>query len=95
MWVWSCGKILETFRQWVGVELSAENGLMLYQPGDFARGYMSLTDEAEIYCQVNGNYVPDSARGFRWDDRAFGIEWPPLAPLKINKRDREYPLFTL
>ena len=84
-----------TFRQWVGVELSAENRLMLYLPGDFAHGYMSLTDKAEIYYQVTGEYAPDSARGFRWDDPAFGIEWPPLAPLNINKRDREYPLFKL
>jgi dTDP-4-dehydrorhamnose 3,5-epimerase len=83
----------ETFKQWVGVELSAENRLMLYLPGDFAHGYLSLEDNTEVHYQVTGIYSPESARGFRWDDPAFGIQWPPLGAVNINKRDREYPDF--
>lgn len=85
----------ETFKQWMGVELSAENRLMLYLPGQFAHGYLTLEDDTEVHYQVTGVYSLESARGFRWDDPAFGIQWPPLDALKINKRDREYPDFKL
>lgn len=85
----------ETFRQWVGVELSAENRLMLYLPGDFAHAYLSLEDATEVHYQVTGSYSPESARGYRWDDPAFGIQWPQVAALKINQRDRNYPSFKI
>jgi len=85
----------ETFKQWVGVELSTENRLMLYLPGQFAHGYLTLEDDTEVHYQVTRVFSPESARGFRWDDPAFGIQWPPLDALKINKRDREYPDFKL
>ncbi len=83
----------ETFMQWIGMELSAENRLMLYLPGNFAHGYLSLEDNTEVHYQVTGAYAPESARGFRWDDSAFQIQWPALARLNINKRDRDYPDF--
>jgi dTDP-4-dehydrorhamnose 3,5-epimerase len=84
-----------TFKQWLGVELSAENRLMLYLPGEFAHGYLSLEDDTEVHYQVTGDYSPESARGFRWDDPAFQIQWPAAAVLNINKRDTEYPDFKL
>ena len=83
----------ETFQQWEGVMLSAENHLMLYLPEQFAHGYLTLEDHTEVHYQATAIYSPESARGFRWDDPAFGIQWPPLEALKINKRDREYPDF--
>jgi len=89
------GEDSQTFKHWVGVELSAENRLMLYLPGDFAHGYLSLEDNTEVHYQVTGIYSPESARGFRWNDPAFGIQWPPLDAVQINKRDRQYPDFTL
>jgi dTDP-4-dehydrorhamnose 3,5-epimerase len=85
----------ETFMQWVGVMLSAENRLMLYLPGQFAHGYLTLEDDTEVHYQVTRSYFPESAGGFRWDDSAFGIEWPRQHELNINKRDREYPDFKL
>ncbi len=85
----------ETFRQWIGVELSAENRLMLYLPGQFAHGYLTLVNDTEVYYQVTKAYSPEAARGFRWDDPAFGIQWPALEALNINQRDREYPDYEL
>lgn len=82
-----------TYLRWVGVELSAENRLMLYVPADFAHGYLTLEDESEVYYLVSGGYAPDSARGARWDDPAFRIEWPDAGRLIINERDRTYPDF--
>ena len=84
-----------TFRQWVGVELSAENRRLLYVPADFAHGYLTLEDDSEVHYLVTGSYAPESARGARWNDPAFGVEWPRAEELIINERDRTYPDFTL
>lgn len=84
-----------TFRQWIGVELSEQNGLLLYVPGDFGHGYLTLEDNSELYYQVTDVYDPAAARGFRWDDPAFQIAWPDTDELIIVQRDREYPNFAL
>jgi dTDP-4-dehydrorhamnose 3,5-epimerase len=82
-----------TFGQWVGLELTTENRLMLYVPGDFGHGYLTLEDETEVYYQVTAVYAPESSLGFRWNDPAFRIEWPQVHNLIINRRDLEYPDF--
>lgn len=79
-----------TFRQWVGVELSAENRRLLYLPGDFAHGYQTLTDGAEVLYLVSAPWVREAERGVRWDDPAFGIQWPETGERIMNARDREY-----
>lgn len=83
-----------TFRQWVGVELSEENGRMLYVPAEFAHGFQTLADDTEVFYQMSAYYAPESGRGVRWDDPAFGIEWPEAAARLMNARDRNYPDFT-
>lgn len=84
-----------TFKQWVGVELTAENRLMLYIPETFAHGFQTLEDRTEVFYQMSDFYAPESGRGVRWDDPAFGIMWPDAAARIINERDREYPDFVL
>lgn len=83
-----------TFKQWVGVELSAENRSMLYLPADCGHGYQTLVDNTEVFYMVSAVYVPESGRGFRWDDPAFGIEWPDVGERVVNERDQKYPDFT-
>lgn len=75
-----------------GVELSAENRRALYVPPGFAHGFITLEDATEVAYQMSEFYHPESARGVRWDDPAFGIEWP-LVPQVISERDRCYPDF--
>lgn len=83
-----------TFTRWIGVELSAENRKMLYIPADFAHGFITLTDNTEIFYQMSQFYVPDAARGLRWNDPAFAIQWPvPISTL--SPKDRNYPDFKL
>ncbi len=82
-----------TFKQWFGIELSQDNRVSLYAPGEFAHGYQTLEDDTEIYYLVSDFYAPAHARGVRWDDPAFGIEWPPARERVILDRDREYPDF--
>jgi dTDP-4-dehydrorhamnose 3,5-epimerase len=83
-----------TFCRWHGVELSADNRLALYIPPGMAHGFQTLTDDCEVLYQMGHPYVPEAARGVRWDDPAFGIEWPPT-PLErtISDKDRTYPDF--
>jgi dTDP-4-dehydrorhamnose 3,5-epimerase len=81
-----------TFRQWLGVELSAENRRLLYIPQGLAHGFLTLQDNSEVYYQISGRFVPESGRGVRWNDPAFGIEWP-ATPSVISERDRLYPDF--
>lgn len=81
-----------TFGKWEGVELSAENGRMLYVPEHCAHGCQSLEENTEIYYLTSAFYSPDSAQGVRFDDPAFGIKWP-LAVSVISDQDKNWPLF--
>jgi dTDP-4-dehydrorhamnose 3,5-epimerase len=81
-----------TFKQWIGVELSANNHRMLYVPKDFAHGFQTLEDNSEVFYQMSYHYVPESGRGVRWDDPAFSIHWPSANRI-IIERDREYQDF--
>ncbi|HYN08275.1 MAG TPA: dTDP-4-dehydrorhamnose 3,5-epimerase [Vicinamibacterales bacterium] len=82
-----------TFRQWVGVTLTAENRQMLYIPRGFAHGYQTLEDGTEALYSVSKPYSRAHQDGVRWDDAAFGIDWPLGAPSSINERDATYPDF--
>ena len=82
-----------TFKQWFAVELSSEDRRMLYIPGGLAHGFLTLTDGAEVFYQMSEFYAPECARGVRWNDTAFNIQWPFQATL-ISERDRNYPDFT-
>lgn len=81
-----------TFKQWVAVELSAENRRMIYIPERFAHGFQTLERDTEVFYQMSEFYVSDSARGARWDDPAFGIEWP-AADRTMSAKDRQYEDF--
>jgi len=81
-----------TYRRWFGLELSDENGRMLSIPEGVAHGFLTLTAGAEVLYQMSDVYVPTAARGVRWDDPAFGIDWPE-SPQVISSRDRTFPDF--
>lgn len=81
----------QTRGRWLGVELSAGNGRMLYVPKGFAHGYQSLADDTETHYLMSEAYSSDAARGVRWDDPAFAIEWPPSEERIISARDRGWP----
>jgi dTDP-4-dehydrorhamnose 3,5-epimerase len=81
-----------TFRGWFGLELSEDNGRMLYIPEGFAHGFLTLADATEVHYQMSEFHVAAHARGVRWDDPAFRIEWP-ATPRVISERDRTFPDF--
>ena len=78
----------------ISVTLTGENHKMLYIPEGFAHGFQTLEDNTEVFYQMAAFYVPESARGVRWDDPAFGIEWPNDDRM-ISVKDQQYPDFTL
>lgn len=82
-----------TFKQWVGVELSVENRRMFYIPEGFAHGFQTLQDNTDLFYQMSEFYYPQSARGIRWDDPLFEIEWPPDECRTISPRDQSFPDF--
>jgi dTDP-4-dehydrorhamnose 3,5-epimerase len=81
-----------TFKQYFAAILSAENGKMLYVPLGFAHGFQTLEDDTEVFYQMSQFYSPEHARGVRWNDPAFGIEWPAGERIIID-RDQSYPDF--
>ena len=82
-----------TFKQWVAVELTAENRKMLYIPEGMAHGFQTLVDSTEVFYQMSEFYHSESATGLRWDDPVFGIEWKKQQNLIISDKDLSYPLF--
>lgn len=82
----------ETYKQWLGVELSADNYKMLFVPEGFAHGYMTLEDKTEVTYQVSEFYTPGAEKGIRWNDPAFNIQWP-LEPVVISEKDKAHPDF--
>ena len=82
-----------TFKQYAAVTLSADNRKAMYVPAGCAHGFETLEDDTEIVYQINREYVPDHARGVRWDDLAFGIAWPS-PPAVMSDRDRAFADFT-
>ncbi|HSS20770.1 MAG TPA: dTDP-4-dehydrorhamnose 3,5-epimerase [Pyrinomonadaceae bacterium] len=84
-----------TFKQWFGVELSAKNRRMMYLPGDCGHGFLTLADDSEVFYMVSEVYSPESGRGVRWNDPAFGIEWPDVEKKILIERDEQYPDFNL
>ena len=83
----------KTYLRWYGATLSATNRMALSVPKGCAHGFLTLEDGSEVLYQISDFHHAESARGVRWNDPAFGIEWPRV-PARISQRDAEYPLFT-
>ena len=76
-----------------GVVLTAAEHNMIYVPEGFAHGFITLEEDTEVFYQMSEFYAPLAARGFRWNDPAFALEWP-RPPAVISDRDATYPDFS-
>ena len=79
------------YRQWEGVELSADNRRMFYMPKGVAHGYLTLTDGVEAYYHTSTPWAPAAESGVRWNDPAFAIKWP-FEPIIVSAKDAGWPL---
>ncbi len=86
-------KYSPTYKQWMGVELTASNHRMLYVPENFAHGYCTLQDDTEVTYLVSQFHFPASERGVRYDDPAFGITWPCHIGT-LSEKDKNWPRYT-
>jgi dTDP-4-dehydrorhamnose 3,5-epimerase len=84
----------KTHKQWISVELTEENHRMIYIPPGCGHGYQTLTDTSDILYQVSQFYSQEHARGARYNDPAFQIQWP-LPLTLISKNDSTWPDYTL
>jgi dTDP-4-dehydrorhamnose 3,5-epimerase len=82
-----------TFGHWWAVELTAATVRMVYVPEGVAHGFQTLEPDTEVSYQMSRAYVPEAATGVRWDDPAFGVEWP-LAVSAMSAGDRTRADFT-
>ena len=82
-----------THRRWFATELSRDNRRMVYIPEGFAHGFLTLEDDSEVHYQISHPFTPDAYAGVRYDDPAFGIEWPDVGELIVSDKDRSLPDF--
>jgi dTDP-4-dehydrorhamnose 3,5-epimerase len=79
----------DSYMQTFSTQLSLQNRQALYIPAGVAHGFLTLEDNCYVQYQIGGLYQPDAARGVRWNDPAFAIEWP-FRPAIISARDQGY-----
>ncbi len=80
-----------TYLGWHGVRLDEENGKALHIPEGCAHGFQTLVGSSDVLYLISAPYVPEASSGVRWDDPAFGIEWPESPDRTIGERDRAWP----
>ena len=79
-----------TFKQWVSVELSAENKKQLLIPRGFGHGFLTLTDDVEFLYKADNYYAPEADAGIRWNDPDIGVEWGIENPI-LSEKDKKNP----
>jgi len=79
-----------TFKQWIKIELSSENGKLVYIPQSFAHGFYTLCPDTHVIYQLTEYHHPEHAWGFRFDDPAFDLK-VPTEITNLSERDRNYP----
>lgn len=80
-----------TYKQWVAVELSAENKRQFLIPRGFGHGFVTLTDDVEFLYKADGYYAPDADGGIRWNDPELEINWGVASPV-LSDKDANAPL---
>ncbi|MEB3286723.1 MAG: dTDP-4-dehydrorhamnose 3,5-epimerase [Vampirovibrionales bacterium] len=82
----------QTYGDYYGIELSAENALAAYIPQGFLHGFLTLEDDSDVLYQVSAHYQPTAAHSARYDDPAFNIAWP-FSPSVVSAQDQAWPPF--
>ncbi len=85
-----------TFGKWYGTFLSSSSNNALYIPGEFAHGFLALTDQVIFLYKTSDYFYPDCDSGIRWDDNEIGVEWPINlvgGRITISDKDRKLQSF--
>lgn len=81
-----------TYGQWVGYELSFENGLQLLVPTGFLHGFVTLQPNTEIIYKCTDYYAPECDGAVRFDDPDIGVDWPLTGEAVLSDKDAAAPL---
>lgn len=78
-----------SFGAWWGVELSAENKLMLWVPPGLAHGILVTSESADFLYKCTDLYSPAHERTLAWDDSGVAVKWPlpPGVAPKLSAKD--------
>ncbi len=82
-----------TYGQWVGVELSAENGRQVLIPAGFAHGFVTRAPDTEICYKCSDTYAPEHEVALAWDDPDLAIDWGLQGAPVLSQKDAEAPGF--
>ena len=77
----------QTYGQWLGYKLSADNAHQLYVPIGFAHGFVTLEPDSEIVYKCSDYYAPETEGAIRWDDPDIGIDWHLTCNPILNEKD--------
>ena len=81
-----------SFRQWVGVELTADNKKQLWVPPDFAHGFVVTSESAQVLYKATDFYSPQHERCIIWKDDTIAIRWPDIRmPPTLSAKDAQAP----
>ena len=77
-----------TFAKHVALELSGENGIMLWIPKGFGHAFLALTDQVGFAYKVTDYYFPAGERTLLWNDPEVAVAWP-ITPKEaiVSKKD--------
>lgn len=82
-----------TYGQWVGVELTADNGKQLLVPKGFLHGFVTRAENTEVQYKCSDVYAPDCDAGIRWNDPDIGIDWGLTGDPVLSGKDQVQPAF--
>ena len=81
-----------TYLEHAAADLTADNARALVVPEGCAHGFITRANDTDVMYHISAPYRPEAARGARYDDPAFGIDWPETVTV-IKDRDATYPDF--
>lgn len=79
----------ETFGQWYGVTLSAENKRQFWIPPGFAHGFLTLSEHADFLYKTTNYYSPKYECSIRWNDTDLSINWPKTVTPQLSAKDEQ------
>ncbi len=82
-------KSSNTFKNWVGIELSSDNLKQFWIPPGFAHGYLVLSDVACISYKTTNYYSQKSENTIIWNDKSIGIKWPETDSKILSEKDEK------
>ena len=79
-----------TFKQWLAVELSAENRRQIWIPSGYGHAFLTLQDNCEVQYKVTGLYEPKLDRAIAWNDSEIAVDWGIDNPI-VSQKDMQAP----